>query len=282
MSSSVTTATTLSLGWRTDLMFARFDGELVPREDCLVVRTPINPTFWWGNFLLFGHAPRLGDAAHWLGRFEAEIAAAQPMSRHVAFGIDTSEAFALPADFVAAGLTLFASNVLTLRRAQLRAPRAALEAARFSVAALELPAQAAQAVDLQVATDAGQHQPVADYRIFRERQMARYGAMARAGLGRWYGVFTQDGQLVADCGLFSDGRVGRFQHVSTHPQWRRRGLCTALIHAVCRAGFETMDLDTLVIVADPDDVAIALYESMGFERGVRSWQLERPPLDPAP
>ena len=47
-----------SLGWRTDLIFARFDGEVVPRCDHLVIRAPHNPTFWWGNFLLYDHAPR--------------------------------------------------------------------------------------------------------------------------------------------------------------------------------------------------------------------------------
>ena len=52
----------LSAGWRTDLIFARFDGELIERPDCLVVRTPANPSFWWGNFLLFDHAPKAGWA----------------------------------------------------------------------------------------------------------------------------------------------------------------------------------------------------------------------------
>jgi hypothetical protein len=28
-----------SLAWRTDLIFTRFDGEIVDRGDCLVVRT---------------------------------------------------------------------------------------------------------------------------------------------------------------------------------------------------------------------------------------------------
>jgi predicted GNAT family acetyltransferase len=65
--------------------------------------------------------------------------------------------------------------------------------------------------------------------------------------------------------------------VSTHPAWRRRGLCTALVHAVCRHGFEGMGLDTLVMVADPDDVAIGVYESLGYRRGTSTWQFERPP-----
>lgn len=38
-----------------------------------------------------------------------------------------------------------------------------------------------------------------------------------------------------------------------------------------------MGLHILVIVADPDDVAIGVYESVGFQRGARTWHLERPP-----
>jgi RimJ/RimL family protein N-acetyltransferase len=274
----------LSLGWRTDLIFARFDGEVMERAGYRVVRTPTNPGYWWGNFLLFDAAPRAGDAAHWLERFDAEIAQRQPGSRHVAFGVNAAEPFELPADFAAAGLTRYESTVLTMGRAQQRPPRKLPPAAQFQVHRLVLPDQAGLAVELHVASDAGEHEPIADYRLFRERQMARYGAMERAGLGHWFGVFTHEGRLVADCGLFVDETrmLGRFQHVSTHPDFRRRGLCTALIHAVCRHGFEAMGLDTLVIVADPGDVAIGLYESVGFERGASSWQLERVPAKEAP
>ena len=44
-----------------------------------------------------------------------------------------------------------------------------------------------------------------------------------------------------------------------------------------RHGFEAMGLRTRVMVADPDDVAISVYESVGFRRGASTWQLERPP-----
>jgi len=204
-------STPRSLGWRTDLIFARFDGEVSPRSDHLVIRTPHNPGFWWGNFLLFDHAPRAGEA--------------------------------------------------------------------FRIGALRLPEQAAAAVEMQVVADAGQTQSEAAYRLFRERQMRRYEAMARAGMGDWFAVFSGDA-MVADCGLFrAPGEsLGRFQHVVTHPLWRRRGLCSALIHAVCLHGFETMGLETLVIVADPDDVAIGLYESLGFQRGASTWHLEKAAL----
>ena len=273
----------LSLGWRTDLIFPRFDAEVIERPGYLLVRTPHNSTFWWGNFLLFDRAPVEGDLAVWRAQFDAEIANRQPKSRHVAFDIDTGAPFEMPADLLRAGFTRDAGTVLTMQRAQLRAPPSPLPP-RFRFAALDLPRQSAAAVELQVLSDDGEHAPIAEHRIFRERQMQRYTAMQRAGLGHWFGVFAASGgvdQLVADCGLFRDGpgtaALGHFQHVETHPQFRRRGLCRALIHAVCRHGFEVMGLQSLVIVADPEDVAIGLYESVGFERGVSTWHLQRRP-----
>ena len=285
----------LSLGWRTDLIFPRFDAQVIERPHYLLVRTPHNPGFWWGNFLLFDHPPVEGDAARWQAQFDAEIAGQQTGSRHVAFGIDATEPFETPVDLLQAGFTRHASTVLTLSPQALSAAAAALPVG-LRVSMLDLATQAGAVVDQQVVSDAGEHLPVHEYREFRERQMQRYAAMQRAGRGHWFGVFAQgrevgrigaDEQLVADCGLFSEGALqrvsagassqalGRFQFVSTHPAWRRRGLCRALIHAVCCHGFEVMKLGTLVIVADPDDVAIKLYESLGFVRGVSTWHLER-------
>ncbi|MEO8124453.1 MAG: GNAT family protein [Burkholderiales bacterium] len=276
----------LSLGWRTELIFHRFDAQVTRRAEYLVVRTPHNPTYYWGNFLLFDRAPRAGDAAVWLAAFDEEITRSQPESSHLAFGIDGETPAALPDDFQALGVRLFPSTVLTMKRDQLRAPRRPL-APGFEMRAMRLPQEAPLAVEVQVASDAHGHEP-AGYRVFRERQMTRYGRMAEAGLGHWFGIFamTAQGQaLVADCGLFRDGfgadALGRFQFVSTHPAWRRQGLCSALIHAVCEHGFDTMGLASLVIVADPSDVAIGLYQALGFVRDHELWYLERPSRDDA-
>ncbi|MBC7665013.1 MAG: GNAT family N-acetyltransferase [Caulobacter sp.] len=171
--------------------------------------------------------------------------------------------------------------MLTHSGDQLREPTNALPPG-FEFRVLELPRDSAAVVDKQVVVDERRHEP-AGYRVFAERQMARYAAMQRAGLGHWFGLVANvDGRrvLAASCGLFRDPRsrdgLGRFQYVSTHPAWRRRGLCTALVHAACKHGFEAMDLRTLVMVADPHDVAIGVYESVGFRRGASTWQFERP------
>ena len=272
----------LSLGWRTDLIFARFDGQVTDCGNHVRVLTPGNPTYWWGNFLLFQHAPGPGDLERWMALFEDEIASRQPASRHRAFGVDVRERLALPPEFAAAGFTLSEATVLTLSRDQLLAPRKTMpDGVAFRV--LDLPRDGAAVVDKQVAVDSSRFEPLG-YREFAQRQIERFAAMQQAGLGHWFGLVAHvDGRqvLAASCGLFRDPAnrdgLGRFQYVSTHPAWRRRGLCTALVHAVCLHGFDTMGLRTLAMVADPADVAIGVYESLGYRRGTSTWQFERPP-----
>src|SRR5260370_12802330 len=54
-----------SLGYRTDLMVRLLDGSQVEdRGDYLAVRSPQNPTFWWGNFLLMSATPLRGVPPH--------------------------------------------------------------------------------------------------------------------------------------------------------------------------------------------------------------------------
>jgi len=272
----------LSLGWRTDLVFARFDGQVIDRGDHLLVLTPANPGYWWGNFLLFRHAPGPGDLERWMALFDKEIASRQPASRHRAFGVDAPGRLALPPEFTAAGFELGEACVLTLTRDQLLAPRQYVpQGIEFRV--VDLARDGAAVVDKQVASAEARFEP-AGYRAFAQRQMQRHAAMQRAGLGDWLGLVAPGGArrpvLVASCGLFREplgSGLGRFQFVATHPAWRRRGLCTALVHAACRHGFETMGLQTLAMLADPADVAIGIYESLGFQRGVSSWQFERAP-----
>lgn len=267
----------LGLGWQTDLIFARFDGLVLEREDCIVVRTPANPDYHWGNFLLFDRAPVEGDAARWQARFDEEIVRPAPQSRHLAIGVDAEAAFELPADFRARGVSLSATTVLQATRATWRP---AAPPPGYAFRAFDLPADAAAAIDLQCVCEAAEPDPMepVGYRRFRERQMQRYAALQAAGRGHWLGLWRDD-RPVAECGLFVDeaGRLARFQHVSTHPAHRRRGLARALVHAACRHGLDRLGAETLVICADPDDVAIGLYESLGFARGATTWQLERRP-----
>src|SRR5262249_13982983 len=100
-----------SLGFRTDVALRVLEGaQTTDRGDYLVIRTPGNPDFYWGNFLLLGAWPSPGSGNAWLARFAAEF----PRARHVALGVDTAaNSEETPAEFLAAGLEPERATVLT-------------------------------------------------------------------------------------------------------------------------------------------------------------------------
>ena len=105
-----------SLGFRTDLALRVLEGATISdRGAYLVIRSPDNPDYWWGNFLLIRDAPETGGP--WLGRFAEEF----PAARHIAIGVDITEDLAAePEEFRTAGLELERATVLTA--AALRPP----------------------------------------------------------------------------------------------------------------------------------------------------------------
>lgn len=269
----------LAPGWRTLLAIVRFDGEVVDRGDHFSVRSPANPADRTGNFLLYERPPQPGEAAAWLAAFAQEVGAGQAEAPSPAFGIDGGADFELPADFAAAGLSKRRFATLLLEPDMLD-PAVPPLPRECSIRALELPARNAQLVALDLAIDAGAR-PEAEVTAFRTRQMERFTAMQDAGLGHWFGVFAkspQGEQLVAACGLFREkpGRDGtaRFVDLGTHPDWRGRGLATALLHRVCRHGFEVIGDKALVVAAEPSGALQRLCEGVGFERDADLYALE--------
>lgn len=269
----------LQLGWQSHLLASRFGAEVAERDDCIVLRTPANPTYYWGNCLILPAAPRDADLPHWLTRFEEEIASRQPESRHLAFGINaTTLNDALPS-WRAAGIEEFDETaVLALEPDQLVAPPQVRDTPGLTLRPLALPDELDLAVQAQVAARDESFEPEG-YRAYRRRAMQRMAAMQAQGIANWFGAVV-DGELAADCGLVHDGQLGRFQHVSTQATWRRRGLCRALIHHVCRHALQNLRLRRLMMCADPNDVAIGIYRSVGFVQVDTHWCLQRrPPRD---
>src|SRR3954454_4872246 len=69
----------LPLSWHTDLAVLRLGGsEVEERSDHLVVRTPANPLYHWGNLLLVTDPDPVDDAQLWVDNFEKEF----PEARH--------------------------------------------------------------------------------------------------------------------------------------------------------------------------------------------------------
>jgi ribosomal protein S18 acetylase RimI-like enzyme len=261
------------LDLKTDLMFARFDSELRDQGAYVVVRTPANPTFHWGNFLIFPSAPMRDDAARWNDSFLREFGH-YPTLSHRAYSWDAGRvAPEVEAEFAARGVKLELNRVLTLSTIE-ELVRPAKFALDVDVRALRSDEDWKAAIENQIACRSEGFRRE-EYEPFKRRQFARYRKMVEAGRGQWFAAFA-GGRLVADLGLFREDGVGRFQSVGTHPEFRRRGICGRLVHDVARIGLAEWNLETLVMVAADDYHAARVYESVGFAASAITEQLYCP------
>jgi len=245
----------LSCGWRTDLAILALTGSQVEQHPTyVVVRTPDNPGYRWGNFLLLRRAPLRRD----LGLVEDLFARELPGVTHRAFGVDAPDgrtADLVP--FADAGYTVEMSVVLTATTV-LAPPRPNTNAAVRPLAGDD---DWAQRVALDLACHDGGSTGFGAFTRLKAQAERR---LTETGESAWYGAFD-DGRLVATMGIVRAGnRVARFQEVQTHPEARGRGVGGTLVHAAGTDAFRRLGATSLVTVADPDYHAIRIYRSVGF------------------
>ena len=271
MTAEILTPVPRSLVWATDLDTLPPDRVVERRDGYLLIRSPSNPTFYWGNLLLFDQAPRPGDAARWEELFEREFAD-EPRVRHHTFAWDLAhgEAGVAREEFVERGYDLDESIGLVADASQVQPhPR---ENRDVVVRALDPAAGADEelwdaVVELQVAGRPEGHDEQS-FREFARPRLEDRRALFRLGRGAWYvAIDPASGDVTASCGIVVTGGRGRFQVVDTAVAFRRRGICSRLVVEAARHAAVTHGAERFVIVADLGYHALGLYESLGFERG---------------
>lgn len=257
----------LSRGWRTDLGLLTHSGSDVEHHPTfVVVRTPANPTFRWGNFLLLRRAP----GAHDVSRLEDLFTRHLPGLGHRAFGIDAPDAeLSDLRPFAQVGYAVEMATVLTADR--VHPPRRP----NTNVQVRQLTAEHdwEQRFGLDLACNGGGEA----FEEFARRKCAAERQMTDDGHGAWFGAFDA-GRLVATLGVLrADDELARYQEVQTHPESRGRGLAGTLVHAAGQHALDELGSGKLIIVADPDYPAIRIYRSVGFADAETQLQAECSP-----
>jgi len=258
-----------ALVWATDLDVLAADSPVERDGDHLVVRLPDEPSFWWGNFLLYDEPPAPGDGERW----EAAFAAAfrdMPAVCHRTFGWDTTDGSLGSAhhEFLTRGYELERRTGLLVDPEDIRDhPRANAEV-------LIQPLNPAPGRDeplweqvLTVAVDSYEDpgQPREALLTFARRRQDALRCLFEDGRGAWYAAIDPtDGSVVGGCGVVATGSRGRFQSVGVVASHRRRGIASRLVAQAGRDAAAGHGLETLVISADPDYHALGLYTSLGF------------------
>ncbi|MDB4959901.1 MAG: family N-acetyltransferase [Myxococcales bacterium] len=240
-----------SLALKTELGLAATRGRIVDRGDYVVVETPDDPGYYYGNLLVLPAPPQVGEVAFWTRRFEEELGA-NPAIRHVTFWWDGITGDPGAADELrAAGFRIEKSLVMTAEAVAARPHTLEVR----PLAPDEVPGTA------DLAWIVGDRHDES-YRAFLDRRAAWHQRLVTRGLATFWGAFDADA-LVASLGLVPLGTVARYQDVQTAPDHRRLGLASALLASSSRAAFEA-GVEHVVIIADPDNKSAQVYERAGF------------------
>ena len=251
-----------TLAFRTDLLVLRLAGAKVEDGgDRLVVRTPLNPYFYWGNFILLSGTAPVEDATRWLQTFREAF----PGAQHVAIGWDRGSARAAGRvqPMIRAGLELTVDQALVAET--LASPRRPPPAT--VVRRLAGDDDWEELLDLTVACWSSEGGPE-----FQRARQADFQRLEASGRAAFFGAFLK-GELVSACGIVSGlGGTARFQHVQTHPEHRRRGIAAAVLIGASHHAATHLSARRLVIVADPSGPAVRLYRELGFRQA--GWQMQ--------
>ncbi|MEU4194481.1 GNAT family N-acetyltransferase [Kribbella sp. NPDC026611] len=256
-----------SLGYRTDLLLLELSGSTFhDTGEYVVIRTPDNPAFWWGNFLLYRTPFAPGDAKRRLDDFHREL----PAVRHVALGIDSVDGeIGAEDELAAAGFTVDRNVVMTA--SQVVPPQRPNTEATYR--AITSDDDWGQLLQLGFSTAEQELDPY--YEEFTRQRLVSQRGLVEDGHGTWFGAFEDD-RLQSSLGLVFDGQgLARLQNVQTAPDARGRGLAGTLVHHASTYGLTKAH--TLVMVADPEYLAIRIYRSVGFTDTETQLQFKIPP-----
>lgn len=245
-----------ALEFATDLMVQA--GQCVVRRypDRTIQTTPAEPNFWFGNRVIFADPPT--DAATLIAQFQGDI----PAADHICIGWDVPNLSRdeVVAVFDASGLRIEQSDTLALRGDLHRATAPAGIIIRpFSSADEWVQSESIAKVDL--IKGGAPERGMDDY--LRQKTQARQTQIQK-GLGQWFGAFDGD-RLAADMGIFNDQDLIRYQSVQTHEDYRRRGICSALLCASLDWAKVRAPRALPVIVAHAGSDAGRLYRRAGFD-----------------
>jgi GNAT superfamily N-acetyltransferase len=252
--------------WQTDLAILEYSGSTIEDHgDYLLLRSPHNPDFHWGNCLFVLDGEAVDDATRWVKTFQSAL----PEANWVAIGL-----IQMPTNqdgWDRHGIAVEPEDVLTTRflPRQLPLPEG------YTVRRLS-GQDWAQSVSRSVAENRlSKRYDQQMHERFSRAQARTRAALSERELGAWFGGFAGD-ELVAYLGIVRCGTTARYQSVLTAQEHRGRGLASHLLGVAALWAAEH-GCDRWVIVTDVTNPAGRVYRRLGFEPDVCNARAYRSP-----
>jgi ribosomal protein S18 acetylase RimI-like enzyme len=239
---------------KTNLIFGHFEGQVFNHEDYQIVQTKSNPSYHWGNYIIFKKAPVAGDMAKWMQLFDDSFQYYME-PHHYCFTWDVEDKGEVE-EFIENGYALGINQLLAAR--ELEKPNKVNK--KIKVRKLKSDQDWEDVIDLQVLCADPKYLDETYY-DFKRNQMINYRKMSEEGLGSWYGAFL-DGEMVGDLGIYTVEDIARYQNVGTHPEYRKQGICSTLVYKAAELAAKEYGVSKFTIVADADSVAATIYKNL--------------------
>ena len=251
----------LSLGWRTDLDVLAASGSAVTLHGGhIVVTTPDNPGFHWGNFILVTDGDLASDPLRCVDLFRRSL----PHARHLAIGLAQAPA----PGWATLDVVIERDEVLASSAPPQSMPL--VDGYTSRILDGEADWEACVQAELREQVRAGGVVDADFERYVRGRMRAR-ARLSYSGQAAYFGAF-HDSSLVADLGIVVIEDRARYQSVTTAFDHRRQGLAS---HLLAEAGqwAGLRGVQSWVILAEPDSAARRLYARLGFQPADESFQV---------
>ncbi len=243
----------LSPGWKTDLDILEMSGSLIEDfGDHLVVKTPYNPNYHWGNCLLVTDLEAANNADKWIQRYSDLF----PENQWLAIGLP-----AMPTDteaWLRHGVELEQLDVLSTDAMPKQQPLADGYTTRVFQ---EHDWEALTNKELAEGLSEGGYEPAAIESFVLETNANRRRLVA-SGQAAWFGAFYE-GELVANLGIVICGETWRYQSVETSTKHRRKGLASHLLGLAASWSLEQGCKNWVIVAQDASDAG-RVYRRAGF------------------
>lgn len=243
----------ISPGWKTDLDILVMSGSSVTNfGDHLVVKTPQNPNYHWGNCILVTDPTSASDAEKWIQR-NCEVF---PNQAWLAIGLPQ-----MPTDsegWISQGISLEQLDVLSTDKLPRQQPLAPGYIARFFE---EHDWETLTKRELAEGLSEGGYEPAAIESFVLETNANRKQLVA-SGKAAWFGAFFED-ELVANLGIVICGETGRYQSVETSTDHRRKGLASHLLGLAANWSRDQGCKNWVIVTQETNDAG-RVYRRAGF------------------
>lgn len=243
----------LSFDWATDLEILRLTGsDIQEYKDHIIVKTPSNPKYHWGNCLLVLDRSLVNQAQTWVSRFRQNFPNADWIS--IALPVMPKN----PEDWHLHGISFDPLDVLLTNQL----PQSFPLPSGYLVRALEGDDWGQLAQKEIEENLISKMYELKEYEEFIIQTNQARKELCKKGKAAWFGAFFEN-QLVANLGIVVCGTTARYQSVETQNSHRRKGLASHLLGVAAKWSAENGCVNW-VIVTEASNDAGRVYKRAGF------------------